>query len=188
MRRQWLAVIGATIVAAVGQSWSAGSMQAQAPASPAAAAAQRPAKKWTPPRTPDGHVDLQGMYDIATMTPLERPQGITGLSISDAEAAALEKYEAQRNEKDLAPSSADRPAPEVGGDRGPTKSYLEGLFRAGGGSVGGYNLFWLAPGSQVVKIDGQRRSSIIVDPSDGHVPAMKAEARRRNAAYLSVYT
>ena len=24
------------------------------------------------PRTPDGHPDLQGTYDLATMTPLER--------------------------------------------------------------------------------------------------------------------
>src|SRR4051812_43595414 len=178
MRRQWLALIGATIVAAVAQSWSAGSVGAQTPAraqqpattSPAAptpaqppataAGAQRAAKKWTPPRTADGHVDLQGTYDIATMTPLERPQGITSLGISDREAAALEAYEAQRNAKDSAPSSGDRPAPEVGGDRGPTKSYLETLFRAGGGAVGGYNLFWLAPGSKVMTIDGQHRSSV----------------------------
>src|SRR5690349_12032024 len=117
-------------------------------------------EKWTPPRTADGHVDLQGTYDVATMTPLERPQGITSLSISDKEAAGLEAYEAQRNAKDSAPSSGDRPAPEVGGDRGPTKSYLETLFRAGGGAVGGYNLFWLAPGSKVMTIDGQHRSSI----------------------------
>jgi len=190
MRRQWLAFIGALSVATVAQSWSSGSIGAQAPAkaTPPAAAAQGPAKKWTPPRTPDGHVDLQGMYDVATMTPLERPQGITSLSISEKEASSLEAYEAQRNAKDAAPSSGDRSAPDVGGDRGPTKSYLEGLFRAGGGAVGGYNLFWLAPGSQVMKIDGQYRSSIIVDPPDGRVPQMKAEARRRNAAFLSVYT
>jgi len=122
------------------------------------------------------------------MTPVERPQGVTSLSISAAEATALEAYEAQRNSQDLAPSRGDRTAPEVGGDRGPTKSYLEGLFRAGGGAVGGYNLFWLAPGSKVMTIDGQHRSSIIVDPADGRVPPMKAEARSRNAAYLSVYT
>jgi hypothetical protein len=190
MRRQWLAFTGAIIVATIAQSWSSGSMGAQAPvgAKPPAASAQGPAKKWTPPRTPDGHVDLQGMYDIATMTPLERPQGITSLSITEKEASSLEAYEAQRNAKDAAPISGDRSAPEVGGDRGPTKSYLEGLFRAGGGAVGGYNLFWLAPGNQVVKIDGQYRSSIVVDPADGRVPTMKAEARRRNAAFLSVYT
>jgi hypothetical protein len=192
MHRQWLAFSGAIIVATVAQSLSSGGVGAQTPAPakrPAAASpAQRTAKKWTPPRTPDGHVDLQGTYDVATITPLERPQGITSLGISDQEAAALEAYEAQRNAKDLAPSSGDRPAPDVGGDRGPTKSYLEGLFRAGGGAVGGYNLFWLAPGTQVMTIDGQHRSSIIVDPPDGRVPPMKPEARRRNAAYLSVYT
>ena len=65
--------------------------------------------------------------------------------LTDAEAAAMEQYEVERNEKDRAPSAAERPAPPVGGDRTPTKSYLEGLFRAGGGTVGGYNLVWLNP-------------------------------------------
>jgi len=27
------------------------------------------------PRTADGHPDLQGMYDLATITPIERPSG-----------------------------------------------------------------------------------------------------------------
>src|SRR5213595_1729748 len=78
--------------------------------------------------------------------------------------------------------------PRISRRRGATKSYLESLFRAGGGAVGGYNLFWLAPGSKVMTIDGQHRSSVIVDPPDGRVPQMKAEARKRNADYLSVYT
>jgi hypothetical protein len=59
------------------------------------------------------------------------------------------------------------------------------LFEGGGGTVGGYNNFWLAPGSQVITINGQKRSSIIVDPPDGRVPAMKPEARQRNAAFLA---
>jgi len=31
------------------------------------------AKPYSPPRTPDGHPDLQGTYDLATLTPLDRP-------------------------------------------------------------------------------------------------------------------
>ena len=95
----------------------------------------------------------------------------------------MEQYEVQRNQKDLEPSRADRTAPPVGGDRTPTKSYLEGLFRAGGGVVGGYNLIWINPGDQVVMVDGQKRTSLIVDPVDGRVPAMKPEARKRNVAF-----
>ena len=33
--------------------------------------AQAP-KPYAPPRMPDGHPDLQGTYDLATLTPLER--------------------------------------------------------------------------------------------------------------------
>jgi hypothetical protein len=50
--------------------------------------------------------------------------------------------------------------------------------------VGGYNHFWLAEGSKLITIDGQKRSSIVVDPPDGHVPQMKPEAIRRNAELL----
>ena len=51
-----------------------------------------PAAAQTPklPRTPDGHPDLQGTYDIATMTPLERAAG-TPLVMTKEEAAKLER-------------------------------------------------------------------------------------------------
>jgi hypothetical protein len=133
---------------------------------------------------PDGRPDLQGTFNVATITPIDRPAEFGNrLVLTDAEAAAMEQYEVQRNEKDRAPSAADRTAPPVGGDRSPTKSYLEGLFRGGGGVVGGYNLIWINPGDRVLTVDGQKRTSIIVDPIDGHVPPMKPEARKRNAAF-----
>jgi hypothetical protein len=126
------------------------------------------------------------MYNVATITPVERPAELGNrLVLTDEEAAAIEQYEKYRNEKDLEPSRPDREAPPVGGDRSPTKSFLEGLFRAGGGVVGGYNLVWINPGDRVVMVDGQKRTSLIVDPPDGRVPAMKPEARQRNAAFLA---
>ena len=132
----------------------------------------------------DGRPDLQGTFNVATITPVDRPAEFGNrLVLTDVEAASMEQYEVQRNEKDRAPSAADRTAPPVGGDRSPTKSYLEGLFRGGGGVVGGYNLIWINPGDRVLTVDGQKRTSIIVDPVDGRVPAMKAEARKRNAAF-----
>ena len=45
--------------------------------------------------------------------------------------------------------------------------------------MGGYNGFWLDPGSKVIRIDGVARSSIIVDPPDGRIPALTAEAKKR---------
>ena len=43
-------------------------------------------------RTPDGHPDLQGTFDVATITPLERPAGVTKLVLTDKEAAALARH------------------------------------------------------------------------------------------------
>jgi hypothetical protein len=145
-----------------------------------------PARPYVAPRMADGHPDLQGTYDVATITPVERPAALgSRLVLTDAEVAALEGYELERVEKGAAPSDPNRQAPPVGGDRTPTKSYLEGLFRSGGGVVGGYNNFWIAAGSRNIVVDGQKRSSIVVDPPDGHVPPMKAEAQRRNREYLA---
>jgi hypothetical protein len=138
------------------------------------------------PRAANGHPDLTGTYDVATMTPVERPASFGNrLVLTPEEAAALERYEASRNEKDVAPRGPDQPLPPVDGNSSTPPSYLETLFRAGGGDVGGYNLFWLAPGSQVITVDGQKRSSLIVDPVDGRIPPMKPEARKRNAAFLA---
>jgi hypothetical protein len=87
------------------------------------------------------------MYDVATMTPLQRPAEFGNRrALTKQEAAEMEQYEKQRQEKNAAPSSPNREAPPVGGDTSPTHSYLEALFRFGGGVVGGYNTFWISPG------------------------------------------
>jgi len=134
-------------------------------------------------RTADGHPDLSGMYDVATMTPLQRPAEFGNRrALTREEAAEMEQYEKQRQDKNAQPSSPDREAPPVGGDKSPTHSYLETLFRFGGGVVGGYNTFWISPGDSFAVVNGEKRTSLIVDPPDGQVPAMKADARTRNAA------
>jgi hypothetical protein len=176
MRHRFFSSIACAAVLAAFAWQTTGQLSAQS-----RPAAQKPALT----RTTDGHPDLQGTYNIATMTPLERPAGMTKLVLSKEEVAAMEGYEEERTQKGAQPSDPNRAAPPVGGDRSPTKSYLEGLWRAGGGVVGGYNNFWIAPGSQVITVDGQKRSSIVVDPVDGHVPAMTTSARQRNAIYLA---
>src|SRR5262245_8310386 len=86
---------------------TAASLTAQAP---------RPSSGQAPktPRTADGHPDLQGFYDVATVTPLERPAEAGGrLVISNEEAAAAEAYDRQREAKDAAPIAGDRGAPQA---------------------------------------------------------------------------
>jgi hypothetical protein len=129
-------------------------------------------KGWTVPRTPDGRPDLQGTWTNETITPVERPEGFSSLVMTDEEAARLEKNLADRRERLSQPSDPDRPAPPKGGD-GSTGA---------AGNVGGYNNFWLDPGDRVAVIDGRPRSSLVVDPPDGRIPALTPEARERAAA------
>ena len=81
---------------------------------PAAQGPPRPAKPSGIPRTADGRPDLQGTFNVATITPVDRPAEFGNrLTLTEAEAKAMEQYEVQRNEKDRAPSAADRTAPPV---------------------------------------------------------------------------
>ena len=128
------------------------------------------------PRTADGHPDLTGVYDLAMLTPLERPNGMPAV-MSDEEAAKLEKQSADQNRALDKAIDGNRAAPPKGGDGsvGPA------------GNVGGYNNFWLDRGSNYSIVDGQRRTSIVIDPPDGRVPAITAEARQRQASRLAQF-
>ena len=110
-----------------------------------------PKRTATLPRTADGHPDLQGTFDVATATPLERPASLAGKAVlTDAEAAAYEKQQLENRKRiDDAPPA---------------------------GQVGGYNEFWYEFGTKVV---GDRRTSLITDPADGRLPPLLPEAQKR---------
>jgi hypothetical protein len=142
----------------------------------AAAGAAAQMKNSTLPRTADGHPDLTGTYDLAMLTPLERPNGMPAV-LSDEAAAKLQKQVVDQNKALDRPIDANRGAPPKGGDGsvGPA------------GNVGGYNNFWLDRGSEYSIVDGQRRTSIVIDPPDGRVPAVTAEARQRQMGRLAQF-
>jgi hypothetical protein len=148
MRGRKLSFLGAMVVAIAVAFVVSPSVAGQAgPATSKAASAS------ALPRTPDGHPDLQGIYEIATITPIERPATVNGrLALTEKEAAALARAEQTRVETAAQPSAVDRGSPAIGA------------------RVGGYNNFWIARGSQA-----------IIDPPDGKIPAFTAEARQRNA-------
>ena len=181
-------IVGLTLTAALLGLVAAG---AQAPAAKPAAgqkpAAQKPAPRAAGiPRTSDGRPNLQGNWTNATITPFERLGTNRPLVLS--EAAALDEETKTQDAFDAreVPTSPDRGAPPVGGEPRPIPPdelpYLERLWHAGGGLVGGYNTFWVDPGDRVLRVDGQPRSSILIDPPDGRLPAYTPAARARLAA------
>ena len=120
-----------------------------------AACAAGQTKSWTPAQTPDGQPDLQGLWTNATLTPLERPADLAGKQfLTDQEAREF----------------AQRALNDVDADR-----------RDGGGAADvnrAYNEFWRERGS----VTPDRRTSLIVDPPDGKIPPLTAQAQKRITA------
>ena len=113
-----------------------------------------PSEAWSPPQTPWGHPDLQGVWDFRTLTPFERPRELEGQAVyTDEEASA---FEATRLSALWERDSQEPPD-----------------------TVGNYNQFWLEPGTGVVDT---KRTSLVVDPPDGRIPALTPEAEQRRAA------
>jgi hypothetical protein len=118
------------------------------------AGAPLPSKPYTTPKTPWGEPDLQGTFSNRTITPFERPANVNGREYFTAEeVAAMEKTAATR-----------------GGDEGRTRGTRGDVERA-------YNDFWWDRGTKVTTL----RTSLVVDPPDGHVPPLTEEARKRQA-------
>ncbi len=115
---------------------------------PAAAGAQ----DWTLPRTDSGQPDLQGVWDFATITPLERPEEFAGRAVMTVEESAA--YESERFE--LVDHDTDEGATLV----------CEG--------TGNYNEFWYDRGFGDAVED--RPTSLIVDPPDGRIPPRTPQA------------
>src|SRR5688572_26147166 len=119
---------------------------AQSPAPGAATGtASRGAALAPVPRTPWGHPDLQGTWDYRTITPLERPQQYgTRQFLTDEEVKTLEERAGKRMDE---PPSDEEPN-------------QAGTIHA---------TYWTDPGRRV---DDDRRTSLIIDPPDGRVPAL----------------
>ncbi len=144
-------------------SLAAGSIAGQASSSAVQSQARR---SWTPPRTPDGHPDLQGIWNYSTITPLERPSELAAKEfLSDQEAAALAKREADfRSRPNPADLDEARQNPGFGADLEAPLAYE---FR-----------IWWDRGT-VVKT---KRSSLVVDPPGGRIPPLTEEGQKRQAA------
>jgi hypothetical protein len=120
--------------------------------------------------------DLSGTYDVSTLTPLQRPQEFGNnpeLTPEQAEkiVARHKQLEAERDR-----NRGEAKAPPPVGGAPPIGAPEETRESSGAGNVGGYNNFWVDNGEDVFTVDGKFRTSIIVDPPDGRIPALTAEA------------
>jgi hypothetical protein len=143
------------------------------------------ARPWIPPRTADGHPDLQGVWANNTATPLERPKELAGRAfLTEAEVAALKKKaaelfdgngDAEFGDGIFSAVLASVKESEKSPDKGPYKKKAEGFD----GKTGDYSSVWL------VARDWDNRTSLITDPPDGRLPAMTPEGQKRQAASMA---
>jgi hypothetical protein len=148
-------------------------------AAPGTAQTAKTAAKSGIPRMPDGHPDLQGTYDLSTMTTLERLPGDPPV-LTKERAEEIRKAELARRNADGGKLDPNRPRLPVGGDTSPATSYYDAVERAAGGAVGGFDRLWFNEGTSYTVVGGQIRTSIVIDPPDGRVPPFNAAGQKRN--------
>ena len=105
-------------------------------------------------RTPDGQPDLQGVWNFSTATPLERPPELADRATLTAEEAA--EWEAQ--------VAAQRAGFESELEDAPLEARL------------GYSVRVWFEWSDALE---ERRTSLVIDPPDGRIPAVRPEVEVR---------
>src|ERR1700732_3864433 len=149
------------LIAAAAISALAASAALAAGASPAAGAYKAPLNAY-------GQPDLEGTWTNATLTVLERPKEYgTRSRLTAEEVAKIEGSSAQLFAADNAPRD-----PKVKTTDLPHEC---GLGFSGAGC--GYNAAWIDPGTTVMRVNGEPRSSFITDPVDGRLPPYKTGVR-----------
>ena len=89
------------------------------------------------PKNGFGQPDLGGVWTNASLTSLQRPAMFKSLTLTEAEAAALEKRRAAMRAQQVKPSDPTADAPPSAND------------------PGGYNASWTDPGVSLGRIKGQ---------------------------------
>jgi hypothetical protein len=103
--------------------------------------------------------DLEGVWNFATLTPLERPAQLGDKEfLTEAEAAAFVRDTLERNNRDRRDGGADVDV---------ARAVNEG---------------WFDRGTSLARVNGRLRTSLITSPQNGRLPALTPAARARTAA------
>lgn len=106
-----------------------------------------------------GNPDLQGLWTSATITSLQRPERFDKLVLTPQEAAEWEQTSGENFDA------------------------IDDVSQDSGGGVGGYNTFWMDPGTRALRVGDEIRTSILVHPEDGQLP-MRLGARAKMGRFF----
>ena len=133
---------------------------------PAAGQAKKAA--WTPPRTPDGQPDLQGVWTNNSVTPLQRPKELAGKEFyTEAELAEVQKQQRDRLKRDYDEGEGQAPTNHSGIPGAPADDVH-------------YDFAQFGLDRLQSTVAWNRRTSLIVGP-DGTIPPLTPEARKKLA-------
>src|SRR6185369_1147729 len=163
VRRALMLFLGTALAAA-----PLAALAADAPAAKAAA----PAAPFKAPKNAFGQPDLSGFWTNATLTPMTRSPAVGGRPAYTAdEVKKMEAAVVKEVEEGNAPTDPNAPAEAKRRE----DVNIRPEFAAAGGDVGGYNRGWLDPGSTVMRVHGEPRTSFLTTPN-GQPPARIAAA------------
>ncbi len=107
---------------------------------------------YEPPRMEDGTPSFAGVWSKASITSIERSPMFDTLVIPPEVAENAEEMRRRMLDARSQPTDPSEGAPPAGA------------------GVGGYNSFWIDAGDRLAVVNGEYRSSWIVDPADGRIP------------------
>jgi hypothetical protein len=118
--------------------------------------------EWEVPQTEHGYPDLQGLWGNRTQTPFQRPANLGNKrAYTTEEAMALEEERREFDRQKFLPLDADRDAPPAG----------QFIGNQADGNFADVRI-------NVARVNGEYRTSLIVDPPDGRIPYVEGGNRK----------